>query len=42
MLFDPSGRIKKYDTAEDILREFFALRLVFYQKRKVRCLLQAP
>jgi DNA topoisomerase II len=37
--FDPEGRIRKYNSAEEILEEFFHLRLEYYQKRKVtiRC-----
>lgn len=34
VLFDPAGRIKKYETPEEILEEFYTLRLTFYQKRK--------
>ncbi|ONK71489.1 uncharacterized protein A4U43_C04F9180 [Asparagus officinalis] len=33
-LFDPSGVIKKYDTPEQILEDFFHLRLEFYEKRR--------
>ncbi|ONI20485.1 hypothetical protein PRUPE_2G018500 [Prunus persica] len=33
-LFVPKGVIKKYDTPEQILEEFFHLRLEFYEKRK--------
>ena len=33
--FDSEGRITKYSSVEDILREFFALRIKFYEKRKV-------
>ncbi|KAL5207162.1 hypothetical protein ABZP36_031597 [Zizania latifolia] len=33
-LFDSNGKIRKYDTPEDILEEFFGLRLEFYEKRK--------
>jgi len=33
--FDQEGRIKKYAGPEEILREFFELRLEFYNKRKV-------
>ncbi|CAL5330796.1 unnamed protein product [Camellia sinensis] len=33
-LFDPKGVIKKYDTPEQILEEFFHVRLEFYEKRK--------
>ena len=34
--FDPQGRIRKYNTPEEILTEFFHLRLEYYQKRKVQ------
>ena len=37
--FDAEGRITKYATAEDILKEFFKVRIKFYEKRKVRGLL---
>jgi DNA topoisomerase-2 len=33
--FDPEGRITKYDSAEDILKAFYAVRIKFYEKRKV-------
>ncbi|KAJ4969606.1 hypothetical protein NE237_002705 [Protea cynaroides] len=33
-LFDAKGVIKKYDTPEQILEEFFHLRLEIYEKRK--------
>lgn len=33
-LFDPKGVIKKFDTPEQILEEFFHLRLGLYEKRK--------
>ncbi|KAK4743859.1 hypothetical protein SAY87_010171 [Trapa incisa] len=33
-LFDAKGVIKKYDTPEQILEEFFPMRLDFYEKRK--------
>ncbi|KAK2809703.1 DNA topoisomerase 2 [Emmonsiellopsis sp. PD_5] len=32
--FDPEGRITKYDSVEDILKEFYAVRIKFYEKRK--------
>lgn len=32
--FDASGRIKKYESVEEILSEFYSIRLQFYQKRK--------
>lgn len=34
--FDPEGRITKYATVEDIMKEFYAIRIKFYEKRKVR------
>lgn len=33
--FDAEGRITKYATVEDILKDFFNVRLKFYEKRKV-------
>ncbi|KAH6759755.1 topoisomerase II [Perilla frutescens var. frutescens] len=33
-LFDSKGVIKKYDSPEQILEEFFYIRLEFYEKRK--------
>ncbi|KAM3194612.1 hypothetical protein ACQJBY_070952 [Aegilops geniculata] len=33
-LFDSHGKIRKYDTPEDVLEEFFDLRLEFYARRK--------
>ncbi|KAF9155958.1 DNA topoisomerase 2 [Linnemannia schmuckeri] len=32
--FDPEGRIKKYNSTEEIVQEFFDLRLQFYRRRK--------
>lgn len=32
--FDPEGRITKYATVDDILKEFFTIRLKFYERRK--------
>lgn len=32
--FDPLGRIKKYDSPNDILRDFYYVRLEYYQKQK--------
>ena len=40
MLFDRHGVIKRYETAEDILEEFFELRMEFYSKRRL-ALIQA-
>ena len=34
VLFDSNGCIKRYECVEDILKEFFELRLTYYQKRK--------
>ena len=33
--FDGEGRITKYAGVEDIMKEFFAIRIKFYEKRKV-------
>ncbi|KAL6911837.1 hypothetical protein ACP4OV_000642 [Aristida adscensionis] len=33
-LFNSDGKIQKYDTPEQILKEFYELRLAFYEKRK--------
>jgi len=32
--FDKEGKIKKYNTAEEMIEDFYPLRLAFYQKRK--------
>jgi DNA topoisomerase-2 len=37
--FDAEQKIKKYDTAEEILEDFYPIRLIYYQKRKVSVLL---
>lgn len=34
--FDAEGRITRYETPEDILRAFYAVRIKLYEKRKVR------
>ncbi len=34
VLFDQNGCMKRYEDANDILKEFFELRLEYYQKRK--------
>ena len=36
ILFDFEGKIKKYETPEEILEDFYPARLAYYQKRKVR------
>lgn len=33
--FDPQGRIKKYNSPEEIVQEFYDVRLDYYRKRKV-------
>ncbi|MCD9645177.1 DNA topoisomerase 2 [Datura stramonium] len=38
-LFDSKGKIKKYDNPEEILEEFYHVRLEYYEKRK-RALLE--
>ena len=34
VLFDPNGKIRKYDSALEIIEEFAALRIEYYLKRK--------
>lgn len=34
MLFDHNGVLRKFEAVEEILREFFDLRLKYYSKRK--------
>lgn len=36
MCFDFEGKIKKYSSPEEIIEEFYPIRLAYYQKRKVR------
>jgi len=36
VLFDKDGKIRKYESVIQILRDFYELRLGFYEKRKVR------
>ena len=38
MLFDADGKIRRYETPEQIVQEFFDLRLSFYAKRKAALL----
>ena len=40
--FDPEGRITKYATVEDIMKEFYWIRIKFYEKRKVSPLPYMP
>ena len=34
VLFDSKGKIKKYEDTKEILKEFYKIRLSYYQKRK--------
>ena len=34
-LYSPEGHIKKYNTIEEIMRDFYRVRLKYYEKRKV-------
>jgi hypothetical protein len=38
MLFDAEGKIKRYESPEEILMEFFNLRLMYYERRRVALL----
>lgn len=38
MCFDFDGKIKKYNSPEEIIEDFYPVRLAWYQKRKVRAL----
>lgn len=38
MLFDAEGKIRRYETPEQIVQEFFDLRLTYYAKRKAALL----
>jgi hypothetical protein len=38
MLFDEDGKIRRYESPEEILTEFFALRLQYYERRRVALL----
>lgn len=40
--FDAAGKIKKYASAEEIISDFYDLRLSYYMKRKVRRLPYRP
>jgi len=35
VLFDQEGRVRKFESAEKILEEFYKIRLVYYDKPKV-------
>jgi len=34
VLFDPQGKIRKYESANEIMEEFVSIRLLYYDKRK--------
>ena len=36
MCFDFDGKIKKYNAPEEVIEDFYPIRLKYYQKRKVR------
>lgn len=38
MLFDYEGKIKRYQSEEEIIREFFVLRKELYERRKLHML----
>jgi DNA topoisomerase-2 len=38
-LMDPLGKIKKYETVEEILKEYYGLRIVFYEERRKNLIL---
>ena len=40
--FDAEGRITKYATVEDIMKEFYNIRIKFYEKRKVSGISNSP
>ena len=42
VLFDAKGAIKRYETAEDILREFFVLRMEYYSRRRLALIQVCP
>src|SRR5205085_1206679 len=37
MCFDPNNKLAKYESPEDILKEFYQIRLNLYIKRRVGC-----
>ena len=41
MLFDINGQITKYDSPEHIMKDFFTVRLQYYEKRRVNLLARA-
>lgn len=41
MLFNAAGQIEKYSSPEHILKDFYGLRLEYYEKRRLHLLKQA-
>ena len=41
MLFNAEGKIEKYNSPDHILKDFFGLRLEYYEKRRQHLLQQA-
>ena len=35
VMFDPQGKIKKYTTPEQVIDDFYDVRIEYYHKRKV-------
>ncbi len=42
MAFDFDGKIKKYNSPEEIIEDFYPIRLAWYQKRKVSSFFLRP
>lgn len=42
VLFDSKGVIRRYETAEEILRDFFMLRMDYYGKRRLALIQVCP
>lgn len=42
VLFDKDGFIKRYHSAEQILEEFFELRLEYYARRRINLIEACP
>lgn len=42
VLFDANGNVKRYNNPEEILAEFFPLRLRMYQRRRKHLLKVSP
>lgn len=42
VLFDAKGVIRRYETAENILRDFFKLRMEYYGRRRLALIQVRP